>query len=173
VRFQADPVGELLETCQKALAEGRTTEAEELARRALVLDPARVAADPLVYKMQMLSQLITPEVVLRPVLPPVDPAIVRAYSEILDLAPPRLYVEVHEAGGEEPSEPAPARPVELIVDPDECDLTIKPETPEASPLDIGLELGILTLRFRCDKDGHGSVSVGLRISRDYSPKCDD
>ncbi|HMC63386.1 MAG TPA: hypothetical protein VKI65_00450, partial [Gemmataceae bacterium] len=48
-------VAELLEACQRALADGRCGEARDLADRALALDPACVAAKALVIKTHALS----------------------------------------------------------------------------------------------------------------------
>jgi tetratricopeptide (TPR) repeat protein len=50
-------VSALLERCQRAFTAGRYAEAETLARRAIALDPAAVAAHPFVYKLDLLKQL--------------------------------------------------------------------------------------------------------------------
>src|SRR5206468_8434950 len=53
-------VNELIEQCRQALAVGKIADAEMFASQALALDPMRVAANPLVYKMHLLSQLNMP-----------------------------------------------------------------------------------------------------------------
>jgi hypothetical protein len=52
---KAEMVTGLMKACYLAVAEGRHDKAAELARQAHALDPARVEADPLVYKMQLLE----------------------------------------------------------------------------------------------------------------------
>lgn len=53
----AEEVARLLAACHQAIHAGDYSAAAELARRALALDPASVAADALVFKTHMLSQL--------------------------------------------------------------------------------------------------------------------
>jgi tetratricopeptide (TPR) repeat protein len=50
-------VAELLEACQRALADGRYEEAARCAKQAQKLDPSCVAANTLVYKMHLLLQV--------------------------------------------------------------------------------------------------------------------
>ncbi len=50
-------VAELLAACHRAAADGHFRAARELASRALALDPAAVAADPLVYRTHLLEQV--------------------------------------------------------------------------------------------------------------------
>jgi tetratricopeptide (TPR) repeat protein len=57
LRTTESRVATLLERCQRAFAAERYDEAERLARRAIALNPAAVAAHPLVYKLQLLAQL--------------------------------------------------------------------------------------------------------------------
>jgi hypothetical protein len=51
----AAQVSGLMKACRLAMDEGRHARAAELAREAFALDPERVQADPLVYKMHLLS----------------------------------------------------------------------------------------------------------------------
>jgi hypothetical protein len=116
-------VAELLEGCHKALVRGRCAEAAELARRALMLDPAGVAAHPLVYRMHLLEQLRqkqqeagqAPPVILVPTLPPTDPCIVEALEKVLAeeverVVAPRLIRERGQPVEEEAEEKAADRP---------------------------------------------------------------
>jgi hypothetical protein len=52
---KAVQVNGLMKACHLAMSEGRHARAAELAREAFALDPERVLADPLVYKMHLLS----------------------------------------------------------------------------------------------------------------------
>jgi hypothetical protein len=49
-------VNGLMKACYLAFGEGRYAKAVDLARQAYAIDPARVEADPLVYKMHLLGQ---------------------------------------------------------------------------------------------------------------------
>lgn len=51
-------VGELMKACHLLMTRGMQHEAAELARQAYVLDPQRVGADPLIYKMHLLGEQI-------------------------------------------------------------------------------------------------------------------
>ncbi|MGE3803535.1 MAG: hypothetical protein AB7K24_02555 [Gemmataceae bacterium] len=57
VKTVEELVAELLESCQRALAEGRLQEAEMMAQQAQMLDPDCVAAHALVYKTHLLIQI--------------------------------------------------------------------------------------------------------------------
>ena len=162
-----DNVSQLLDSCHKALKEGRLAEAEMLASRALCLDPMRVKADPMVHKMLVLNQFLSRAVTMQPLLPVIDFNIVQAYNEILGLAPPRLFIEIHEAGGTEECEDnaqSEAMP-RLFLDQDKTD----PARPSVC-FDIDqakgrvrcqLQFGFGTLCFVRDEDGHSSIELAL------------
>jgi tetratricopeptide (TPR) repeat protein len=134
-----EEVSQLLDRCRKALLAGRTAEAEMYAAWALARDPFRVAANPMVYKMQLLQQVAAPPVALEHRLPAIDPSVVRAYNEILQMVPPRQAIEVHEMNGEEAQETPPGRlprlemkdrsgQVEIIIeDPKGGSITFRPD----------------------------------------------
>jgi hypothetical protein len=56
VAGKAELVSGLMKACYLALGEGRYDKAVDLARQAYAVDPARVEADPLVYKMHLLGE---------------------------------------------------------------------------------------------------------------------
>jgi hypothetical protein len=68
----------LMKACHLALAEGRHDKAADLAREAHALDPETVEADPVVYKLHLLTEMATREQTaggrsqLCPHLPPMD-----------------------------------------------------------------------------------------------------
>ncbi|OAI39347.1 hypothetical protein AYO40_05880 [Planctomycetaceae bacterium SCGC AG-212-D15] len=91
-----EQVAELLEDCQRALADGHYRKAARLARQAQALDPECVAANALVFKAHLLIQVqekargarvrTTPVgavVPLVPHMPEVDPALVQALEQSL------------------------------------------------------------------------------------------
>jgi hypothetical protein len=77
----------LLTGSHAAFVAGKKLEAEMLLRQAQFFSPVAVAAHPLVYKMQLLNQVLSEAEPLRPHIPPVDPCVIRAYNEILEKAP--------------------------------------------------------------------------------------
>ena len=107
----AEQVAGLLKACRLAAEAGDTVHAADLARQAFALDPERVAADPLVYKMHLLTtsgpkckprcgrecpdnpeaeevlppptEEAEPPQALRPCLPAVDPQVVSALDALL------------------------------------------------------------------------------------------
>jgi hypothetical protein len=112
----AEQVAGLMKACRLAAESGETGRAADLARQAYALDPERVTADPLVYKMHLLTadtqkgaecpaapcqprgdlecprwtnppegrtEEAEPPVMLRPMLPPVDPDVVNALDAML------------------------------------------------------------------------------------------
>lgn len=175
-----DDVSRLLDDCHQALKEGRLAEAEMFASRALCLDPVRLRLDPMIYRMQFLDRVLNRAVTLQPLLPGIDFNIVRAYNEILGMAPPRLLVEIHEAGGEEECEDGPrgqAMP-RLFLEQEAGDVTVvtakdKDGNEASMPsvcFDIDPNKGRVrcqlqgafgTLRFLRDEDGHNSVEFSL------------
>jgi hypothetical protein len=101
VREQVDG---LMKACRLAMADGRPAKAADLARQAHALDPERVKADPLAYKLCLLEWKEEPcpagpkspkcpacpqpgqnveKVTLCPHLPPIDPGVVQA-REVLE-----------------------------------------------------------------------------------------
>jgi hypothetical protein len=101
-----EQVDGLMKACYFAAREGRNAKAADLARQAHALDPKRVEADPLVYKLHMLAEKgqceecetpretspacpkcptdpVENNVSLRPSLPAVDPEIVPALDRVL------------------------------------------------------------------------------------------
>lgn len=86
----------LMKACHLALGEGRIEKAAELARQAHALDPERVEADPVAYKLHLLDMPVPQEPKqtpletscpssesIQPSLPPVDPGVVTALDEVL------------------------------------------------------------------------------------------
>lgn len=179
-------VSRLLEECRTAMRERRLAEAEMLAARALALDPVRVRAHPLVYKMQLLDQVMATPVALQPHLPPVDSTIAQAYNEILNRVPPRPFLEVHEAGSFEESEgtrtPAragSAKPASLLLQPEGRNLKIAGDEKEAEEVSFRpgfcfdtdrkagslrvrcqMQLGLTTFRYLRDR-GNNSIELSL------------
>jgi hypothetical protein len=101
-----EQVDGLMKACYFAVREGRNAKAADLARQAHALDPKRVEADPLVYKLHMTAEKgqceecepaagSTPtcphcptapaedNVSLRPTLPAIDPEVVVALDRVL------------------------------------------------------------------------------------------
>ena len=162
-----DTVSQLLDGCHKALKEGRLAEAEMFASRALSLDPVRVKWDPMVTKMLLLNQVLSRAVTFHPLLPAIDFNIVRAYNELLGLKPPPMFVEVHETGDTEECEDGPeseAMP-RLFLD-QSSDEALKPSLcldidQHKGRLRCQLQLGLLTICFLRDEDGHNSVELSL------------
>src|SRR5262249_27615883 len=89
-------VNGLMKACYLAFSEGRYDKASDLARQAHAVDPARVEADPLVYKMHLLGQgcrqpqaeceeqqAIGADGSLTPPLPDVDPSVPEAMDGVL------------------------------------------------------------------------------------------
>jgi len=139
----------LIEQCRQALQAGKIGEAEIFASQAFALDPLRVAAHPLVYKMHLLSHLNTRAVQLEPCLPRIDPNIVPAFHEIL-----------------EPSD------TDLACCEEEQETTANPLTPGvcldvAQQKDKGFrvrcQLGRFCFRLDCNQQGHGCLLLGLGI----------
>jgi hypothetical protein len=87
---------------------------------------------------------------LLPSLPPVDFNIPQAFNEILNMAPPRTFFEVHESGSFEESEDRPpsCTPTpRLFVEPEECDLNVDtPETSEGGLFDALFDSMLKSLR---------------------------
>ena len=101
----AEQVDGLMKACYLAIGEGRNAKAADLARQAHALDPKRVEADPLVYKLHMLAEEsqceecetpasrptcpacpknpVEENISLRPALPAVDPDVVVALDRVL------------------------------------------------------------------------------------------
>jgi hypothetical protein len=165
--FKLDDVSKVLDACHKALKEGRLAEAEMLASRALCLDPMRVKLDPMVSKMLLLNQVLSRAVTIQPLLPAIDLNIVRAYNEILEMVPPRLFIEVHETGGGEEAEEAPqARTIPQFFVEDENVEAVKPSLcfdfdQTRGRVRCQLQFGFGTLCFVRDEDGHNSVELAL------------
>lgn len=96
----AERVAELLEDCQRAIADGRYDEAAKLAKKAQKLDHDCVAANALVFKTHLLIQLQEKQnqgvrvkratrgacVPLCPHMPPIDPAVVRDLERAVEAA---------------------------------------------------------------------------------------
>ena len=179
-KSRPDEIDKLLNDCRKAVKEGHLAEAEMFASRALTLDPLRVQTNPMIYKMQLLNQVLNRAVTLQPLLPAIDFNIVRAYNEILDMAPPRLFLEIHEVGGEEECEDGPRGQTvpQFFLDREAGDVTVVADTDkegrEASRpsacFDIDANKGRVrcqlqcafgTVRFLRDEDGHNSVEFSL------------
>ena len=102
-----DPsVDYLMQQCHAAMDAGQTHKAAELARQAFAVDPEAAAADPLVYKMQLIGDATAPpsdSLSLRPCLPPVDPGTPAALDQLYpEISRPLLAV----SGGEEQVAPA-------------------------------------------------------------------
>src|SRR5262249_20821041 len=155
-------VAELLEACQRALADGRHGEARDLAVRALALDPSCIAAKALVIQTHAFSHChATTET---------------AYEE-----------EASSCGGAadpQPTTPADPSPVEL-----EIDFLFRPADPEKSgeceadacpgvqrqsmPRDCGVRTGTEVLQRVCESLGHGTgldvdISATGRVRVRYS-----
>lgn len=100
----AREVATLLKACEQAIAEGRCCEALDLARKAQILSPKRVAAHPLAKELGLMPEAEVE--VLVPRLPAVDGHIVPALQLILtrqlrEMVTPRLIIEIEEPATEE------------------------------------------------------------------------
>jgi tetratricopeptide (TPR) repeat protein len=112
-------VAELLEDCQRALADGHYRKAAKLARQAQALDPECVAANALVFKTHLLIQvqekaraekkkpgIIGALVPLCPHMPAIDPAIVEDLERALTQHHADVVASRRSAGHAEESESA-------------------------------------------------------------------
>ncbi len=163
----------LIEQCRQALQAGKIGEAEIFASQAFALDPLRVAAHPLVYKMHLLSHLNTRAVQLEPCLPRIDPNIVPAFHEILE--PSDTDLACCEEEQETTANPLTAgRPAGPAASPgeEEQETTANPLTPGvcldvAQQKDKGFrvrcQLGRFCFRLDCNQQGHGCLLLGLGI----------
>src|SRR5262249_47855983 len=149
-------VHELLEKCRQALLGCRVAEAEMFAARALAIDPMCVAADPLVYKIHLLEQFKSPAVQMHPTLPGIDPNVVRAYNEILDSTPSKLFITVREpdAAPCEEKQETTAAPVK----PNVC---VDCAQNKEGLVRIRCQLGSFCFRLDCNQQGHGSLILGV------------
>ena len=117
-RPHPNDVNEFLVACHVALLGGRQSEAESLLRQALAKDREAVLAHPLVYKMQLLHQVLSEPEAIRPHMPAVDPGVIRAYHEILEQAPKKISEETQPT---------------LEVQEEACELELVPEKPAVKP----------------------------------------
>jgi hypothetical protein len=173
----------LLQESREALLEGKQERAEMLARCALSIDRKAVMEHPLVYKMQLLAQVMSAPapVQLQPRIPGVDPNVVRAYNEILEMGPKAASYEASEMK-------TPAKPVSrkkaakepdqmpiLEVNEEPCELEILSEEKPANSCCVDIDLtgkrlrfqvqvGAWTLKVSDESKDHLSLSVSLRLN---------
>jgi hypothetical protein len=139
-------VDALLQESQAALEKGQRQRAEALATCALLMDREAVMQHPLVYKMHLLTQVFpeSPQVQMHPRMPAVDPAVVHAYTEILDVLPAgKVAVQVIRKTKPE------VKPAVLEVKEEECELEVVSETKkENSSCCCDLDVSNGRLRFQ-------------------------
>src|SRR5438067_373228 len=145
--------------------------AQSLVREALAEDRQAVLAHPLVYKMQLLDQVLDEPVKLVPHMPGVDPGVVRAYHEILELAPKKTSDSVRpvEAKQEQPKEPAVLEVLE-----EACELELVPAATSGKPalcvdkdgqrLRVQFQCGGLTFKLLDEGKGKSSLTIGWSIT---------
>jgi hypothetical protein len=148
-------VEEMMRKYQLLMYAGCYGEAAALAKQAYRLDPKAVAADPLVYKMQLLAAPAKPAA-LRPCLPPVDPGVVLVLDKMLaeEEVRPALCVVVEEAS-------LPVLAVRAVAKPFHaagacavaCGKDGGPDVPE----------DLLGEFLRAVTGGHGTLEIGLGL----------
>ncbi len=164
----AERVAVLLDRCHRELMAGRTMVAQQLLRQALALDREAVMAHPLVYKMQLLHQVLSEPESLHPRMPGVDPGVIRAYNEILDQAP-KKSVPVRPASLKKEEK----KPAALEVQEEACELEIVPDRPACAPticvdrdgqrLRVQVQFGAWTFKLVDEGNGKSSFSIGCTL----------
>jgi hypothetical protein len=173
----AEFVDLLLTRSHELLLKGKHTEAEMLLRQAEFLSPTDVAAHPLVYKMQLMDQVLEGVVPLQPHMPPVDPTVVRAYNEILEMTPDRFFVETQETtppdSGVRPAAVKEEKPAVLEVEEEACELELVNEQSQGGPsvcfekdanrLRLQVQFGPWTFKLVDEGPGKQSFTFSLSV----------
>lgn len=171
-------------TCPWAGRNGNTIKASACVEEADKGTPRLARSEKTVYKVNVLKDVL-PTVTLKPMLPPIDPTIVQAYQQILELVPPRC-LESESAKDLCPEENTFQVEVEKIqfevvpADSEEAETVEATET--SHPLKHAIcidtdfkcacggprircqmQLGMLTLCVKCEK-GANTLSIGLGVS---------
>jgi hypothetical protein len=129
--FRFDPQDEIciqLEKAHRDLLAGRIEDARARVRSALAMDRQLVLSHPLVYKMQLLHQVLAEPVKLEPHMPGVDPGVVHAYHEILEEPLGKSTEAIR------PVEIRRVKPAVLEIEEEACELEIVPTEAGIKPV---------------------------------------
>ena len=161
-RVPDESITALLENAHRDLLAGRQTRARQFVQQALAEDRKAVLAHPLVYKMQLLSQVLSEPEAIEPRMPGIDPGVIRAYHEILESAPKRTCDEVRPA--------AEKKPAVLEIQEEACELEIVTDKPAGGPtlcidrdgqrLRVQLQMCGWTFKLTDDAQGKPALSIG-------------